>query len=270
MFLINRALTGLFDLLLAPFDRLPAVLGLAILALGTAIAVLLVFKWTSDQPSLTAAKRAIQAAIFEMRLFNDDLVLLFRAQGGVLRHTATYLRHSFAPTLWLLVPMMALLLHMEFRFGYSGLTVGHTALLKARLTTAAAPVTLEAPAGIDVETDAVHFPSQREVVWRIRPRSPGSYELRVDAGGARSTKTVEVSDRVARRSPVRPGSHFIEQLLNPSEPPLPDATGLADITVEYPDRPFTVAGWNIGWSGVYLLLTLVFAFLLKGLFGVTI
>ena len=92
----------------------------------------------------------------------------------------------------------------------------------------------------------------------------------MDAGGALSTKTLEVSDRVARRSPVRPGSHFIEQLLNPSEPPLPDAAGLADITVEYPDRPFTVAGWNIGWSGVYLLLTLVFAFLLKGFFGVTI
>ena len=43
-------------------------------------------------------KRAMQAAIFEMRLFNDDLVLLFRAQGDVLRHTASYLRHSFAPT----------------------------------------------------------------------------------------------------------------------------------------------------------------------------
>ena len=70
--------------------------------------------------------------------------------------------------------------------------------------------------------------------------------------------------------PVRPGPGVIGQLLNPSEPPLPDATGLIDITVEYPDRPFTVAGWNIGWSGVYLLLTLIFAFALKGLFGVTL
>lgn len=267
---LNRVLTALFDVLLAPFDHLPALVGLTILALITAIAVLLVFKWTSDQPRLAAAKRAMQAAIFEMRLFNDDLVLLFRAQGDVLRHTASYLRHSFAPTLWLLVPMLALLLHMEFRFGYSGLTVGDTSLVKARVTDAAAPVTLEPTAGIDVETDAVRLPSAGEVVWRIRPRSPGSYELRVDAGGAVSTKTLEVSDRVARRSPVRPGPGVIGQLLNPSEPPLPDATGLIDITVEYPDRPFTVAGWNIGWSGVYLLLTLIFAFALKGLFGVTL
>ena len=66
----------------------------------------------------------MQAAIFEMRLFNDDLVALFRAQGDVLRHTLHYLRLSLAPTLWLIVPMLALMLHMEFHFGYTGLTIG--------------------------------------------------------------------------------------------------------------------------------------------------
>ncbi len=59
-------------------------------------------------------------------------------------------------------------------------------------------------------------------------------------------------------------------MLNPSEPPLPESAGFAAIALAYPERPFTVGGWNIGWSGVYLLLTLVFAFALKGFFGVTI
>jgi hypothetical protein len=68
------------------------------------VAVLLAFKWTADQPALAAAKQAMHAAIFEMRLFNDDLVLLFRAQGEVVRHSLTYLRLSLAPTLWLIVP----------------------------------------------------------------------------------------------------------------------------------------------------------------------
>src|SRR5689334_1645035 len=138
---LNRALTLLFDLLLSPFDRLPPLVGLSILALITAIAVLLAFKWTSDQARLAAAKRAMQAAIFEMRVFNDDLVLLFRAQGGVLRHTLSYLRYSFAPTVWLLLPMLALLLHMEFRFGYAGLSVGQSVLLKATVADAGRPVT---------------------------------------------------------------------------------------------------------------------------------
>ena len=95
---LNRALTAVLDAVMAPLAWLPPMAGLVLLSLATAVAVLLAFKWTADQPALAAAKQAMQAAIFEMRLFNDDLVLLFRAQGEVVRHSLTYLRLSLAPT----------------------------------------------------------------------------------------------------------------------------------------------------------------------------
>src|SRR5215203_2705996 len=231
---------------MGPLDRLPPLAGLTLLSLATAVAVLIAFKWTADQRALVASKRAMQAALFEMRLFNDDLAALLRAQGEVLRHTLTYLRLSLAPTLWLLVPMAALMLHMEFRFGYTGMIAGEAALIKVRLADSAsvrADASLEAP-------DA------------------GSYELRVHLGSTVLTKTVVVSDVVTRRSPVRPARGFVNQLLYPSETPLPEGSGLTAITIAYPERPFSVAGWDIGWSGVYLVLTLVFALALKGAFGV--
>ena len=74
---MNRALTRLFDLAMGPLDRLAPMTGLVLVSLATAVAVLLAFKWTADQPALVAAKRAMQAAIFEMRLFNDDLAACF-------------------------------------------------------------------------------------------------------------------------------------------------------------------------------------------------
>lgn len=284
MTVLNRALTRLFDAAMGPLDRLPPMAGLALLSLVTAVAVLLAFKWTADQRALVTAKRAMQAAVFEMRLFNDDLGALLRAQGEVLRHTLSYLRLSLAPTLWLIAPMLALLLHMEFRFGYTGLTTGEAALVKVRFAAAAetprvavtadartkavVPATLEAPDAVRVETPGVLLPSEREIAWRIRPRAAGSYELRVHMGGTVLSKTLLVSDAVARRSPVRPDTGFLNQLLYPSEPPLPSGTGLTAITIAYPERAFSVAGWNIGWSGVYLALTLAFALVLKGLFGV--
>jgi len=45
--------------------------------------------------------------------------------------------------------------------------------------------------------------------------------------------------------------------------------GLTSIAIDYPSREYRVAGWNIGWVGVYLALTLAFAWVLKGAFGVT-
>ena len=83
------------------------------------------------------------------------------------------------------------------------------------------------------------------------------------------TKTLVVSDGVARAiagAARRRG--FLNQLLYPSETPLPDGSGLTAITIAYPERPFSVAGWDIGWSGVYLALTLVFALVLKRPLGV--
>src|SRR3954469_25163921 len=118
---------------MGPIDHLPPMAGLVVLSLVTAVAVLVAFKWTADQRGLAAAKRAMQAAVFEMRLFNDDLAALLRAQGEVLRHTGRYLRLSFAPTLWLIVPMLALMLHREFHFGYAGLAIGEATLVKARV-----------------------------------------------------------------------------------------------------------------------------------------
>ena len=271
MTVLNRALTWLFDAVMGPLDRLPPIAGLTLLSLATALAVLVAFKWTADQRALVASKRALQAALFEMRLFNDDLAALLRAQREVLRHTLTYLRLSLAPTLWLLVPLLALMLHMEFRFGYTGLTAGEAALLKLRLGDSAiggGNASLEASDAVKVETPAVLLPSEREIAWRIRPRAAGSYELRVHLGSRVLTKTIVVSDAVTRRSPVRPARGFVSQLLYPSETPLPEGSGLTAITIAYPERPFFVAGWDIGWSGVYLVLTLVFALALKGAFGV--
>ena len=72
-------------------------MGLAVVSLATAILMLLSFKRTSNQTRLAAVKRQIHAAIFEIRLFNDDLRAIFRAQREILRHNLTYLRLSLRP-----------------------------------------------------------------------------------------------------------------------------------------------------------------------------
>lgn len=283
---VNAVLTRFFDLVLGPFGALSPMTGLAVLSLVTAVAVLYAFKWTANQAALVRSKRGMQAAVFEMRLFNDDLVALFRAQGQVLRHTLGYLRASFAPTSWLIVPMALLMIHMEFHFGYTGLRVGDSALLTVKLTEHAPvlgdsrawsrpmdggrPVSLEAPEGVRVETPAVLLPSAREVSWRLRPTAEGSYQVLIHFPKATVPTTVVASDKVGRRVPLRPGARWLDQFLNPGEPPVAaDATlGIDAIELAYPEREVTIAGWDVGWAGVYLGLTLLFAFALKGPLGV--
>ena len=290
MSLLNALLAPVFDLLLLPFRQLPPVVGLVVVSLATAILMLLIFKRTSNQTKLAAVKRQIHAAIFEIRLFNDDLRAIFRAQREILRHNLTYLGLSVVPMLWMIVPLLLVIAQLQFHYGYAGLSVGHPVLLKAQLrdgisprasseATDAAhasrsnpdpPAVLEVPGEIDVQTPAAWFPGTREVIWRIAARAPGQFELQLRVGGETFTKSLQVSNQVVRRSPARLEPAFVNQLLYPTEAPLPGNAALTSISVAYPERDIPVFGLELHWMIVYFALSMIFAFALRRRFKVTL
>jgi hypothetical protein len=279
---LNAALGAAVDLLLLPFERLPALAGLAVVSLLTAIGMLIVFKKTSRQDRLEAVKRRIHAALFEMRLFADDLPALFRAQGEILLCNLSYLRLSLVPLLWMIVPITLLLAQLQMHYGYAGLEPGRPVIVKVKLGATAPvggadgeagakpPASLEAPDGVRVETPALWIPSLRELDWRIAADRPGDYDLTIRLAQDEVTKAVRVSSGLGRRSPVRVERGLVGQLLYPSEPPIPDGVPIESIEVGYPGRSVSLFGWGLPWLVVFFVLTMVFALALRKRFGVVI
>ena len=269
---INGALGSVFDLLLRPLAPLPPLASLAVVSLATAIIMLLVVRRTSNQRALDQVKRKIHAALFEIRLFNDDLSAIFRAQADMLRHNLTYLRLSLAPMIWMFVPFVLVIAQLQFQYGYDGLEIGRPVLLTAHLRSgnSAEAARLEVPAGIRADTDAVWFPGAQDVIWRITPEAGGEHELRLHIGGQTITKRVRVSSRVARRSPQRLEPGVINEILYPAEPPLPANGPVTAVTIPYPERDIDVFGWRLNWLVVFFALSILFAFALRKPFGVTL
>jgi uncharacterized membrane protein (DUF106 family) len=278
--ILNAFLASAFDILLFPFRQLPPIAGLAVVSLLTAAGMLFVFRATSDQRRIAQVKRAMVAALFEIRLFNDDLPALFRAQGEMLKQNAAYLRLSLVPMLWMIVPIGLVVAQLEFQYGYAGLTPGQPALVKARLRPATTPqpateagsapaTSLEAPTQIRVLTPGAWFPATQEVIWRVTPDVPGEYVLNARIDGGTFTKTVDATDRVVRRSPLRVSAGFLNQLIYPAERPLPDGGIVTSISVGYPSRAIRVLGWDLPWVIVYIVLSMAFALALRKPFGVT-
>ncbi|HUU36478.1 MAG TPA: hypothetical protein VMW48_20575, partial [Vicinamibacterales bacterium] len=77
---LNAVLGRIAAAVLGPLQGLPPVAVVLFLALLTALAVLAVMKLSSDQARMAAAKRRIHADLLEMRLYNDDVRALLRAQ----------------------------------------------------------------------------------------------------------------------------------------------------------------------------------------------
>jgi hypothetical protein len=262
-----------FAALLRPLAALPPLASLTVVSLVTAVVMLLVVRRTSNQRALDRVKRQIHAALFEIRLFNDDLRAIFRAQAEMLRHNLTYLRLSLAPMLWMIVPFVFVIAQLQSQYGYDGLEAGQPVLLTAHLRTSSpdgAAAALEASAGVRADTEAVFFPGAQEVIWRLTPQAAGDHELRLHIAGQTFTKTIHVSSRIARRSPARLEAGFVNAILYPAEPPLPADAAVTAINVAYPEREISVLGWRLNWMVVFFGLSIVFAFALRKPFGVTL
>ncbi len=272
---LNGLLRSLFDAALHPFSKLPPLVGIAVVSLIFGIGMLLVFKVTSNQDKLAAVKRKIHAGLFEIRLFNDDFRAIMRAQGDILRHNVSYLGLSLVPLLWMIVPVVLVIAQLQFHYGYQGLAPGGQALVKVEVGDSfdsRPDVVLEAPEGVEVEAGPIWIPAKNELTWRIAAREQGDYQLTLTASGETVTKSLLVTDRVARLSPSRLEPGFVNQLLYPAEDPLPEAAPIRAITVTYPEGNAGFDGWESEWTWMifFFVLSIVFAFALRKPFNVTI
>jgi len=274
---VNAALRPLFDLLLAPFAGVPPIVSLLLVSLLTSIFMLWVFKRTSNQAALSDVKRHIHAGLFEIRLFNDDLRAILRAQNEILRTNLTYLKLSLVPMLWILPPLVLLIAQLQFHYGYDGLRPGDTTLLEVDLKPGAYEsgvrprASLSLPDGLRGGGAEVWIPAEGQLAWRLAPEADGDYQVAIAVDGAEAvTKSVRVTDRTVRLSPVRVEPGFLAELIYPAEPPLPADGPVQAIHVAYPDRSVSVLGFGMHWMIPFFVLSIAFAFALRGWMKVTI
>ena len=274
MTIVNSLLRSVFDAALSPFSGLHPMVGIAVLSLIVGIAILLVYKATSNQDKLAAVKRKIHAGLFEIRLFNDDFRAILRAQVDILRHNLSYLGLSFVPLLWMIVPLVLVIAQLQFHYGYQGLEPGGQALVEVAIEEDSEnrpQIQLQAPEGLKIEAGPMWIPARSELSWRISAVDEGDYELTLTGAGEAITKSVRVTDRVVRISPNRVKGCW-NQLLYPAEDPLPAASPVQEITLSYPAGNAGFEGWEseLTWMLFFFLLSIIFAFALRKPFKVTI
>lgn len=286
---LNAVLRGVLDALLAPVGSWPPLGVLTALAIATAVVLLLVFKVTSQQRALEAVKRQIHAGLFEIRLFNDDLRAVLRAVGGILRHNLTYLRLSLVPMLFVLPPLVVVVAHLQFFFGYAPAGASERLLLEIALVegweadervprseaSGKPRLELELPDGLRRETPSVWIPAQRTLSWRLAVERPGAHVVGVRVGERRYEKAIDASPGLVRRSPVRPARSFLDQLVYPAEPPLPADGTLERVSAGLPAAEIGILGWTLretagipAWMILYFVLAVAFALALRRPLGV--
>src|SRR6476661_9582142 len=94
----------------AASDPLVWVLGIS-LVIG--FLMVIVFRYTSDQKAIGRAKDRLKAHLLAVRLFQDQLPVVMRAYGHILRGTGSYLRLAFTPFLIAILPITFLIVQLR-------------------------------------------------------------------------------------------------------------------------------------------------------------
>jgi uncharacterized membrane protein (DUF106 family) len=265
-----------FGALFLPLRVLGPWAAMAAVSLLTGLLMLFIFKKTSNQDGILRTKNLIKAHLLEIRLYKGDFGQTMRSQGRILLANGRYLGFAVKPMLVMFVPVLLLLLQLDVWYGARSLKPGESAIVKVLLDPSASPLrtplSIEAPAGLTVETPALRIEEEREIDWRVRADVAGLHELKFSLDGRSFTKTVAVGQAPlkAKIVPRRVRSGGWDALNHPGEALLPAALPVISVEVAYPPAGLSLFGWRMHWLVAYFLLSIVFGLGLKGFFKVEI
>jgi hypothetical protein len=245
-----------------------------VLAISIVIGLLmvLVFRYTSDQKAIRRAKDRLKAHLLAVRLFQDQLPVVMRAYGRILRETGSYLRLAFTPFLIVILPITFLIVQLDRYFGWMPLQPAQTFLVEARVEDAAAlnDASLQLPPQFSSPAPAVHIPRDKEVVWRVVAERSGQFNIQIAAAGQTVSKQVMVAPGLARVSPLRLRGTFWERVFRSGEPALADNSPVQSIEISYPPRVIGFAWMEWNWIVLFFVVSLIAGFIFKSVLGIQV
>jgi len=254
---------------LASSHALAAVLVLSVI---TGLVMIVLFGYLSDQKAVRVAKDQLRAQLLAVRLFQDQPQVVLRAYGRIFTGTARYLRVSFKPLAFIILPMILLLVYCDHYFGSLPFQANQPILLKVQLDKPSAldGIALRLPPGLTESAPPVHIADNGEVDWRLVASAGGNYLVNVVAGGQEIKKQVVVSNNLTHLSECRLRGQLWRRLLECAEPALPASTPVRSLVVNYPARDILVGPWTTNWLVVYFVVSLAAAVLFKFVLGIEI
>ena len=249
--------------------------GMILISFLTALLMLLVYRFTSNQQGIKQVKNKIKAHLLELWLFRDSLRLTLKAQGNILRHNLKYIGYASKPLLMMIIPLILILSQLNLWFGYQALDPGEKTILKVKLKESQSlldiNLSVEPSSGFDIETLPIRIEEEGEISWRLHAKEMGVHDLSLIIDGTRITKEIAVSQKpLSRISQAKVRRNLVDEFFHPKEAPLPGNLPIKKIEVKYPSKSMNFFGWRLPWWLVYLALAILFGFTFKGVFKVEI
>lgn len=276
---IHRILGAIFDIVLTPFEWLGDAASLVLVSGVFGVLALLVFKRISWQAGIKSTKDKIKGHMIAIRLYQDDLRVVFGSVLKILLRNLQYLGLNFGPILPLFMPFVLIAAQLVVRYAFDPLPVmseenlasmlpGEGTELEVRMKRGreaeVGMLTIELPPHLRALSPMAKSARDGIAILEFAAAAPGEGEIRLLVDGRQvGSKRVVAGDHGSRTMQPERVSGFFVSWLWPAEPTLEADSPIGSIRFSYPSRDLGVLpGGPFG-----VLLTF---FLSSVLFGIAI
>jgi uncharacterized membrane protein (DUF106 family) len=240
----------------------------------TGVAMLVIWRYTSNQDAIGNVRNQIAANLLATRLFKDNLAVTFRAQRQIIWQAGRLLGLSVRPMLIMLVPVVLIMVQIGLRYEHRPIAAGETMRVQVRLKPGAKvdglADELRLPGGVTMDPrDPCRVQPLGTIDWRITANEPGDYALVFGLAPDTVEMPLAVGERFERISSRR-GGGFFDRLLYSAEPSIPESSVFESIRVYYQSRSTPIFGFEVHWLISFLILSIVFGLIFKPILKVKI
>ena len=252
----------------APLAGHNPLLSLIPISLLLGAGMLWVFRLTSNQEALRVVKGKLRAHLYEMRLFTDEPVLIWKAQWGLLKANVRYIGMMLVPAAVMSIPMILIFGQLDSFYGHAPLAPGREAILTVQMQDSGGEIPeLRVPEGLAVESPGIRVDGGRQISWRIRAHRPLAGELQFVFPSQTIGKSVQAGVGPSYLSERRVSS-VLDLVWHPAESRLA-AGPVKWIEIRYPTASVRALGLDLHWLIWLMVLSMVSALLLKRRFRVS-
>jgi len=214
--------------------------------------ITLVYKLVTNQELMKKLKEEQKEFQKKIRSLKDNPQEMMKVQKEAMKKNMQYMKHSFKPTLITMLPIILIFGWMAAHLSYEPIYPGETFTVTAAFQEGTTGQVELIP---DKDTELLSDATQEinsGVTWKLKSGTEGTHILEIRHGNQPYTKKVLITKELAYEEPITTFQH----------------SDLKQITINYnklkPLGPgFSIFGWQPGWLGIYIVLSLIFSISLR-------
>ncbi|MBC2715096.1 MAG: hypothetical protein HF978_07285 [Desulfobacteraceae bacterium] len=264
--IINAGANALGSFFLSPIALLPGWISINIISAVLGVLLLLIFKYTSNQKTISRIRDDIKANMLAIKLFKGSISVAFKSQRKIFFASFKLLFHSIVPMLVMILPVSFILSQMGMWYQARPVQLNDDPIIvKMKLNDGLEvwpEVTLQTGQAIQNIIGPVRVLSKKEIYWKIKPIQNGYNSLIFKVGTESIKKQLATGDGFMRLSNKRPGQNIADIFLYPLEKPIPRDSIVHSIIIDYPSRDSRMYGTN-WWLIYFFIASMMFALIFK-------